>query len=72
MVKSGKLRSGTAQKVRRWKKGHSSDSNPEACRYRDAAKSRYFSRPSGETGLWQHVGSWSNFVNKLKLIPGYF
>ncbi|KAG9341086.1 hypothetical protein JZ751_019840 [Albula glossodonta] len=47
MVKSGKLRSGTAQKLKRWKKGHSSDSNPQASRHRQAAKSRFFSRPTG-------------------------
>uniref|UniRef100_A0A3B4B912 Uncharacterized protein n=1 Tax=Periophthalmus magnuspinnatus TaxID=409849 RepID=A0A3B4B912_9GOBI len=46
MVKSGKLRSGTASKLKRWKKGHSSDSNPQASRFRQAAKSRFFSRPS--------------------------
>ncbi|NP_001025447.1 RRP12-like protein [Danio rerio] len=51
MVKSGKLRSGAAQKVRRWKKGHSSDSNPETNRYRKAARSRYFSRPSEKSDL---------------------
>lgn len=48
MVKSGKLRSGTGSKLKRWKKGHSSDSNPESNRFRQAAKSRFFSRPSGE------------------------
>ncbi|KAJ8248399.1 hypothetical protein GJAV_G00241620 [Gymnothorax javanicus] len=51
MVKSGKLRSGTAQKIKRWKKGHSSDSNPQANRYRQAAKSRFFSRPSEKSDL---------------------
>ncbi|XP_061083822.1 RRP12-like protein [Conger conger] len=51
MVKSGKLRSGTAQKVTRWKKGHSSDSNPQANRYRQAAKSRFFSRPTAKSDL---------------------
>ncbi|XP_041921252.1 RRP12-like protein isoform X3 [Alosa sapidissima] len=51
MVKSGKLRSGTAQKLKRWKKGHSSDSNPETSRYRQAARSRFFSRPSEKSGL---------------------
>ncbi|XP_073689985.1 RRP12-like protein [Garra rufa] len=51
MVKSGKLRSGTAQKIKRWKKGHSSDSNPETSRYRKAARSRYFSRPSEKSDL---------------------
>ncbi|XP_052428991.1 RRP12-like protein [Carassius gibelio] len=51
MVKSGKLRSGTAQKIRRWKKGHSSDSNPETSRHRKAARGRYFSRPSEKSDL---------------------
>ncbi|KAL2083097.1 hypothetical protein ACEWY4_020870 [Coilia grayii] len=51
MVKTGKLRSGTAQKLKRWKKGHSSDSNPESSRYRQAARSRFFSRPSEKSGL---------------------
>uniref|UniRef100_A0A669CRD9 Ribosomal RNA processing 12 homolog n=1 Tax=Oreochromis niloticus TaxID=8128 RepID=A0A669CRD9_ORENI len=36
MVKSGKLRSGTASKLKRWKKGHSSDSNPQTSRFRQA------------------------------------
>ncbi|XP_037534826.1 RRP12-like protein [Nematolebias whitei] len=51
MVKSGKLRSGTGSKLKRWKKGHSSDSNPQTNRFRQAAKSRFFSRPSGKSDL---------------------
>ncbi|KAK6482122.1 RRP12-like protein [Huso huso] len=51
MVKAGKLRSGTAQKLKRWKKGHSSESNPETSRYRQAARSRFFSRPSARSDL---------------------
>ncbi|KAK5853979.1 hypothetical protein PBY51_015087 [Eleginops maclovinus] len=51
MVKSGKLRSGAGTKLKRWKKGHSSDSNPETSRFRQAAKSRFFSRPSGRNDL---------------------
>uniref|UniRef100_A0A1A8PT41 Ribosomal RNA processing 12 homolog n=2 Tax=Nothobranchius TaxID=28779 RepID=A0A1A8PT41_9TELE len=51
MVKSGKLRSGTGSKLKRWKKGHSSDSNPQSSRFRQAAKSRFFSRPSGKSDL---------------------
>uniref|UniRef100_A0AAY5KQZ3 Ribosomal RNA-processing protein 12-like conserved domain-containing protein n=1 Tax=Esox lucius TaxID=8010 RepID=A0AAY5KQZ3_ESOLU len=47
MVKSGKLKSGASSKLKRWKKGHSSDSNPQTSRFRQAAKSRFFSRPSG-------------------------
>ncbi|CAI9618581.1 unnamed protein product, partial [Staurois parvus] len=51
MGKSGKLRSGVAGKVKRWKKGHSSDSNPENRRHREAARSRFFSRTSGKSDL---------------------
>ncbi|XP_072293683.1 RRP12-like protein [Eucyclogobius newberryi] len=51
MVKSGKLRSGTGSKLKRWKKGHSSDSNPQTSRFRQAAKSRFFSRPSDKSDL---------------------
>ncbi|XP_029305253.1 RRP12-like protein [Cottoperca gobio] len=51
MVKSGKLRSGTGSKLKRWKKGHSSDSNPQTSRYREAAKSRFFSRPTEKSDL---------------------
>lgn len=51
MVKSGKLRSGTGAKLKRWKKGHSSDSNPQTSRFRQAAKSRFFSRPSAKSDL---------------------
>ncbi|XP_053306254.1 RRP12-like protein isoform X2 [Spea bombifrons] len=51
MGKVGKLRSGVAGKVKRWKKGHSSDSNPEVRRHREAARSRFFSRPSGKSDL---------------------
>ncbi|KAI7805897.1 RRP12-like protein [Triplophysa rosa] len=58
MVKSGKLRSGTAQKLKRWKKGHSSDSNPETSRFRNAARSQFFSRPIEKSDLT---------VNALKL-----
>ncbi|XP_062257338.1 RRP12-like protein [Platichthys flesus] len=51
MVKSGKLRSGAGSKLKRWKKGHSSDSNPETSRFRQAAKSRFFSRPTEKSDL---------------------
>ncbi|XP_075072014.1 RRP12-like protein [Mixophyes fleayi] len=51
MGKSGKLRSGVAGKVTRWKKGKSSESNPGARRHREAARSRFFSRPSGKSDL---------------------
>ncbi|KAM8923920.1 RRP12-like protein [Pelodytes ibericus] len=51
MGKSGKLRSGVAGKVKRWKKGHSSDSNPGARGHRETARSRFFSSPSGKSDL---------------------
>ncbi|CAK6979026.1 RRP12-like protein [Scomber scombrus] len=51
MVKSGKLKSGTGSKLKRWKKGHSSDSNPQTSRFRQAAKSRFFSRPTEKSDL---------------------
>ncbi|KAM7385637.1 hypothetical protein PAMP_001711 [Pampus punctatissimus] len=51
MVKTGKLRSGSGSKLKRWKKGHSSESNPQTSRFRQAAKSRFFSRPSDKSDL---------------------
>ncbi|EHH19266.1 hypothetical protein EGK_19943 [Macaca mulatta] len=51
MGRSGKLPSGVSAKLKRWKKGHSSDSNPTICRHRQAARSRFFSRPSGRSDL---------------------
>ncbi|KAL4231185.1 pre-rRNA processing protein [Mactra antiquata] len=38
-------------KAKRWKKGHSSTSNPEKKKYRDAAKNRYFNKSSGPSML---------------------
>ncbi|MEE6486153.1 hypothetical protein FKM82_014528 [Ascaphus truei] len=51
MGKSGKLRSGAAGKVKRWKKGHSSDSNPVIRQHREAARSRFFSRTAVNSDL---------------------
>ncbi|XP_063583457.1 RRP12-like protein isoform X1 [Pongo abelii] len=51
MGRSGKLPSGVSAKLKRWKKGHSSDSNPAICRHRQTARSRFFSRPSGRSDL---------------------
>ncbi|XP_036351807.2 RRP12-like protein [Ochotona princeps] len=51
MGRSGKLPSGVSSKLKRWKKGHSSDSNPTISRHRQAARSRFFSRPSGRSDL---------------------
>jgi hypothetical protein len=38
----------TKGKGKRWKKGHSSSSNPEIKRYRNVAKSRFFQEHSGK------------------------
>ena len=38
-------------KGKRWKKGHSSSSNPETKKYRDIAKCRFFQEGSGEGNL---------------------
>ncbi|XP_028916752.1 RRP12-like protein [Ornithorhynchus anatinus] len=51
MGRSGKLGSGQAAKLKRWKKGHSSDSNPESRQHRQAARSRFFSRSSEKSDL---------------------
>ncbi|TFK06978.1 neurobeachin [Platysternon megacephalum] len=51
MGKAGRLRSGAARKLQRWRKGHSSDSNPESRRHRLAARSRFFSRPAEKSDL---------------------
>ncbi|NWR64489.1 RRP12 protein, partial [Bucorvus abyssinicus] len=44
----GRLRSGAAAKLKRWRKGHSSDCNPETRQHRLAARSRFCSRPAAE------------------------
>ncbi|NXC39665.1 RRP12 protein, partial [Penelope pileata] len=46
-----RLRAGTATKLRRWRKGHSSDCNPESRQHRLAARSRFFSRPDEKSAL---------------------
>ncbi|XP_029466030.1 RRP12-like protein isoform X2 [Rhinatrema bivittatum] len=51
MGKAGRVRSGVAGKLKRWRKGHSSDSNPQVRRHREAARSRFFSRPAGKSDL---------------------
>ncbi|NXW17063.1 RRP12 protein, partial [Circaetus pectoralis] len=44
----GRLRSGAGAKLKRWRKGHSSDCNPETRQHRLAARSRFCSRPAAE------------------------
>ncbi|XP_064000645.1 RRP12-like protein [Pogoniulus pusillus] len=51
MARSGRLRSGAAAKLKRWRKGHSSDCNPETRQHRLAARSRFFSRPAEKSNL---------------------
>ncbi|XP_031453460.1 RRP12-like protein [Phasianus colchicus] len=51
MARCGRLRAGTAAKLRRWRKGHSSDCNPETRRHRLAARSRFYSRPAEKSNL---------------------
>ncbi|RMC11481.1 hypothetical protein DUI87_11600 [Hirundo rustica rustica] len=51
MARSGRLRSGAAAKLKRWRKGHSSDSNPESRQHRLAARSRFCSRPAEKSNL---------------------
>ncbi|NXN23854.1 RRP12 protein, partial [Nycticryphes semicollaris] len=47
----GRLRSGAAAKLKRWRKGHSSDCNPETRQHRLAARSRFYSRPTEKSSL---------------------
>ncbi|KAF1423220.1 RRP12-like protein, partial [Spheniscus humboldti] len=47
----GRLRSGAVAKLKRWRKGHSSDCNPETRQHRLAARSRFCSRPAEKSNL---------------------
>nr|XP_033797330.1 RRP12-like protein [Geotrypetes seraphini] len=51
MGRAGRMRSGVAGKLKRWRKGHSSDSNPQIRRHRESARSRFFSQPAGKSDL---------------------
>ncbi|XP_040983290.1 RRP12-like protein isoform X1 [Aquila chrysaetos chrysaetos] len=51
MARSGRLRSGAGAKLKRWRKGHSSDCNPETRQHRLAARSRFCSRPAERSNL---------------------
>ncbi|XP_075573732.1 RRP12-like protein isoform X2 [Pelecanus crispus] len=51
MARSGRLRSGAGAKLKRWRKGHSSDCNPETRQHRLAARSRFCSRPAEKSNL---------------------
>uniref|UniRef100_UPI00358EC982 RRP12-like protein n=1 Tax=Myxine glutinosa TaxID=7769 RepID=UPI00358EC982 len=51
MVRAGRLRSSTKIKLKRWKKGQSSSSNPESNKFRTKARSRFFSAPTGQSNL---------------------
>ncbi|XP_049862058.1 RRP12-like protein [Schistocerca gregaria] len=47
----GSFRHRVKGKGKRWKKGHSSSSNPEIQKHRDIAKSRFFQENLGQSGL---------------------
>ncbi|NWS15148.1 RRP12 protein, partial [Pachyramphus minor] len=47
----GRLRSGASAKLKRWRKGHSSDCNPETRQHRLAARSRFCGRPAEKSNL---------------------
>ncbi|XP_039261626.2 RRP12-like protein [Styela clava] len=42
MVKAGKLKGGNKGKLKRWRKGQSSSSNPDVKKYREKARSKFF------------------------------
>eukprot|EP00062_Callorhinchus_milii_P024100 gi/632983650/ref/XP_007908751.1/ PREDICTED: RRP12-like protein [Callorhinchus milii] len=67
MVKAGRLRAGVNRKLKRWRKGHSSDSNPETSRFREAARSRFFSKAPGHSDL---TVSALKLHNELQPCPG--
>ncbi|XP_048249347.1 RRP12-like protein [Haliotis rufescens] len=46
-----KLARSKKNKGRTWKKGQSSNSNPESKKFREAAKHRFFNQPSGQSSL---------------------
>uniref|UniRef100_A0A8C0I2H1 Ribosomal RNA processing 12 homolog n=1 Tax=Balaenoptera musculus TaxID=9771 RepID=A0A8C0I2H1_BALMU len=70
MGRSGKLPSGVSAKLKRWKKGHSSDSNPAISRHRQAARSRFFSRPSGKSDLTVDAVKLHNELQSGSLLLG--
>ncbi|XP_069756548.1 RRP12-like protein isoform X2 [Narcine bancroftii] len=70
MVRSGRLRSGVKQKLNRWRKGHSSESNPQTRCFREAARSRFFSRPSGKSDLTVDVLKLHNELQSNSLSIG--
>uniref|UniRef100_A0A8D0H602 Ribosomal RNA processing 12 homolog n=1 Tax=Sphenodon punctatus TaxID=8508 RepID=A0A8D0H602_SPHPU len=51
MGRAGQLRSGSAAKLKRWRKGHSSDCNPESRGHRLAARGRFFAPSAGKSDL---------------------
>uniref|UniRef100_A0A4W3ISL2 Ribosomal RNA processing 12 homolog n=1 Tax=Callorhinchus milii TaxID=7868 RepID=A0A4W3ISL2_CALMI len=69
MVKAGRLRAGVNRKLKRWRKGHSSDSNPETSRFREAARSRFFSKAPGERHSDLTVSALK-LHNELQPCPG--
>ncbi|XP_072351110.1 RRP12-like protein, partial [Scyliorhinus torazame] len=70
MARSGRLRSGVKPKLKRWRKGQSSESNPESCRHREAARSRFFSRAAGKSDLTVDVLKLHNELQSNSLSFG--
>ncbi|NXM66302.1 RRP12 protein, partial [Serilophus lunatus] len=64
-----RLRSGTAAKLKRWRKGHSSDCNPETRQHRLAARSRFFSRPAEKSNLTVDAVKLHNELQSGSLRP---
>ncbi|XP_041066217.1 RRP12-like protein [Carcharodon carcharias] len=70
MVRCGRLRSGVKPKLKRWRKGQSSESNPETHRFREAARSRFFSKPAGKSDLTVDVLKLHNELQSNSLSFG--
>ncbi|XP_060624215.2 RRP12-like protein [Anolis sagrei] len=66
MGRSGKLKSGSAGKLKRWRKGHSSDSNPEIRRHRQAARGRLLAPRSENSNLTVDALKLHNELQSLR------
>ncbi|XP_060097818.1 RRP12-like protein [Heteronotia binoei] len=71
MGRSGKLRSGSAGKLKRWRKGCSSDSNPEGRRYRLAARGRLLAPRSEKSDLTVDALKLHNELQSSGPLPSF-
>ncbi|KAL8187480.1 UNVERIFIED_CONTAM: pre-rRNA processing protein [Gekko kuhli] len=71
MGRSGKLRSGSASKLKRWRKGCSSDSNPEGRRYRLAARGGLLAPRSEKSDLTVDALKLHNELQSLGPLPAF-